>query len=197
MPGNFSNLWSSQLSPACSSTTSPLGGTLPPVWPCCVNVMMIIKEVGHQFMLNSFSVQIQGELSDICWQEAAHVCEYYGLICAACRCMWPRSTWAMCVCVCVCRWLCFVSVLNDSSLDIKPYLFREEVCLASASWLPRSWQTDSQPQFVYYFRTLEIVGTWKTFGRAGVDLCGASVWYRSWTITRLSALKWSLKRTML
>lgn len=48
--------------------------------------------------------------------------------------------------------------------NIKPYLFRDGVCLANASWLPCSLgkQTGGRGP-LYYFRTLQIVGTWKGF----------------------------------
>lgn len=72
------------------------------------------------------------------------------------------------ICVCVCVQLVVFCVFYMCVRGIKPYLFTERVCLANTSWLPCSWQTDRQLQFVYCFRTLEIVGTWKRLGPACV-----------------------------
>lgn len=103
--------------------------------------------------------------------EQAHLClceSFWGKMC----CLSVHVDTSDSISVCLCSWLCFVSVLCVcvcvTALGIKPYLFREQVCLANTSWLPCSWQTDRQPQFVYCFRTVEIVGTWKRFGPAYV-----------------------------
>lgn len=100
----------------------------------------------------------------------------------------------MCMCVCV--------------SGIKPYLFTELVCLANTSWLPCSWQTDRQPQFVYCFRTVEIVGTWKRFWLACVwfmhSVCLISIindntaeGRKTHLLSKRCALMSRLKRTML
>lgn len=131
---------------------------------------------------------------------------FLGGKCAACLCMWTQVTPS----VCVCSWLCFVSVLCVCVCvsGIKPYLFTELVCLANTSWLPCSWQTDRQPQFVYCFRTVEIVGTWKRFWLACVwfmhSVCLISIindntaeGRKTHLLSKRCALMSRLKRTML
>lgn len=108
------------------------------------------------------------------------------------------------ICVCVQLVVYYICVCVPG---IKPYLFTERVCLAIASWLPFSWQTDTQLQFVYCFRTVEIVGTWKSLGPAGVwfmrRVCLISIindntaeGRKTHLLLELGALKSRLKRTM-